>query len=185
MVEDRSKQAGFTLVEVLMWIALSAIIMAAISPLLSTLTKVWVYGNHQYDVQQTASLVTNIMTNDLRYGKNYQVLSDYSNAQADEAISYTSLRDNLTVYIYYVDKTNRHLYRIPGYKSNAAELVPGQNGTNFAKITIAKPSTTEKIFSSDGSSIDIALKITDTSVASQTPLVVYTTVTGLKSSFVK
>jgi len=185
MIGNHSKQAGFTLIELLMWIALSSLILMAIGGLFSTLTKAFVYGNHQYDIQQTASLVTNIMTNDLRYGTNYAVLANYNNALPNEAISYISLRDNTTIYTYYVDKTNHHLYRIPGYKSNAAELVPGQSGTNFNKITITKPSTTFQIFSSNGSSINIALAITDTSVPNQSPVVVYTTVTGLKSSFLK
>lgn len=154
-------QSGLTLVELLIWIALVAMIMAAIAGIFSTSIKAWLYGDSQYDVQQTARMVTNSMSQDLRYGTNYKILSSYSNAQANQAFSFTSRKDAI-VYTYYIDKTDRHLYRSPGYKSTSPELVPGQTTRHIQDIQITAP-TEEVCFSLTGtSSINLSFLITDT-----------------------
>jgi len=178
MPDNRVAQAGFTLIEVIIWMLLTVLLLAALSGIFSTSARAWVYNDRQYNVQQTANLVLNTMTKDLRYGTAYAILSDYSSANSNEAISYRSLKDNNT-YIYYVDKTNRRLYRNPGYRSSTAELVPGQISSNSQTLSIEAPAG-EQIFSRTGSSsVNIAITITDTE--KNQSCTVRTTVTGMDS----
>lgn len=176
-------QGGFTIVEMMLYITVISIITAAIFTALSTSTRFWQKGSSRYDIQQTAGLIANRITHDLQYGADYQILQSYSNANANEAIQYkTLLNDTNSSYIYYIDKNDRHLYRIPGFNTTNAELIPGQSVAAFKNIKITAPPG-EQIFSRDASApiVNIAIVVTDT--AQNQSITVRTSVSSLSQFF--
>lgn len=142
MPRKLNMQAGFTLIELTMWMMLTVLILAALGGTISTSTRAWVRGDSNYDAQLTAGLVMDAMVKEFRYGRGFVVLSDYSDALRNEAIRYISLKPNEIEYTYYVNKSDRRLYR--SWKNSdgntITELVLGQiSGIRIDAIDEEKP----------------------------------------------
>lgn len=156
-----NNQAGFTFIEVVLWIAITTLLMAAIFGVFSVSTRLWLRGDAQYDIQQIARLTTNSIISELKYGSAYQVLTAFNGADANEAIQFTSRKDSIS-YIYYVSNIDRHLYRSPGYNGPMPELVPGQAVQNHLNDIQINTPLNETMFSLQGtSSVNISFVITD------------------------
>ncbi|SMD06428.1 PilW family protein [Sporomusa malonica] len=162
MLKLGPSQDGFSLIEIMVWLMLTTILMTALAGVFFSLTNFWFYGDRRYDVQQTANLVMETMANDLRYGSNYNYAT-HNSANTNEAISFAPEADTAARYIYYIDKTSRQLYRVPGYTAADAELVPGQTGVWAKNINIVKQTDITPIFSINNSSITIAFRVTESS----------------------
>lgn len=162
MVTKDNKQAGVTLIEILIWITITAILGAALSGLFSSLVKNYMYGQRRYDIQQTADLVLlNISTN-LRYGKNYDIV-EYNQALDNEALFYESIkRDEPGTFLYYIDKDNFHFYQVP-FTGGTPTLVPGHTFVEPGDIRLGRiddPDTA--IFAGDENHMNISIRVTDT-----------------------
>lgn len=160
MKSKYNKQSGFTLVEVLVWIILTAIIALALSGLFSSLVKNYMYGQRRYNVQQTANLVLLNISNNLRYGSDYKI-QDYNQSINGKALYYKSIRpDESGTFLYYIDKTDFLFYRVPSSGGTPA-LVPGHTFVKPTDIQLtAIPSTS--IFDGDTTHINISIRVTDT-----------------------
>lgn len=150
MEQKRNTQSGATLVELITWMALSSFLLIAVGGIFFSASKLWNYGNQQYDVQQTARLVMNVLANDLRYG-NSQVSVGFEaaptgsvNANPHQSIMFTSHKDGEHTIIYYLDKDNKQLYKVINGAYSSPELVLGS--TNHSGIYFISPPTNEKIF---------------------------------------
>lgn len=168
---------GFTLIELLIWISITLVLLSALSTMFSTYTSSWLYKNRQYDIQQTARLTISILTQEMRYGTNFQTPLATVNANVNEAISFQSRKDNIN-YTYYIDRSDRHLYRLPGYTSVLPELVRGQSNTNLQNIHFTPPSVNEQIFILNGNSVEISMQVTDITHPNQ-HAVIRTTITDI------
>ncbi|QDR80338.1 PulJ/GspJ family protein [Sporomusa termitida] len=162
MVNKDNKQAGVTLIEILVWITITAILGAALSGLFSSLIKNYMYGQRRYDIQQTADLVLLNIANELRYGENYNIV-DYNQALDNNALYYESIRpDEPGTFLYYIDKDNFHFYRVP-FTGGTPALVPGHTFVEPGDIQIGKiddPDT--DIFAGDNTHMNISIRVTDT-----------------------
>jgi hypothetical protein len=161
MTNRCKNQAGVTLVEILVWITITAILGAALSGLFSSLIKNYMYGQRRYDIQQTADLVLlNISTN-LRYGEGYKVV-EYEHA-LDKALEYTSIKpDETGTFLYYIDKDDLLFYRV-SFTGGSPELAPGQTFLRPGDIQIGKitnPNT--DIFEGDTDHMNISIRVIDT-----------------------
>lgn len=195
MIKNHTAQAGFTLVELITWMALSSLLLAAVGGIFFSSTKLWTYGNHQYDVQQSARLVVDTMTNELRYGNankdedientGFAPNPDYA-AKKIQSIMFKSHKDGLTK-TYYLDTTNNKLYYVEGAKSPV--LVKGQ--TNNSRII---PVAGKEIFDIEKNSVNLNFMlvamndsksaVTDADKTAEKSFIVQTTIT-LLDSFLK
>lgn len=160
MLKISDKQAGFSLVEVLVWIAIFTILSTALATLFSTFSRNYTFGERRYDAQQTAAQVLQSITNNLRYGNNYTVV-DFEQALNGRALRYTSARsDDTGNYFYYIDRNDSHFYRVRE-NSETPELVPGHTFIRPNDIHIEQIGQRE-LFVGDTNQMTIAIRVIDT-----------------------
>lgn len=193
MRNQRMTQAGASLVELIIWMSLSSLLLAAVGGIFFNTTKSWLYGNTQYDVQQAARITIDTMTNDLRYGiSNDPNLIGFEtdlsvNANANQAIMFASHKKNdfgTAPKTYYLDKTDHqfyYLHKLPNGANSPPQLVLKNSLTSG--ITFMAPDD-GKVFliktASDGkkTSVTIHFKVA-TAKDTSTPFTINTTVTLL------
>ena len=162
MLNRCKNQAGVTLVEILVWITITAILGAALSGLFSSLIKNYMYGQRRYDIQQTADLVLLSISTNLRYGADYSLV-DYEQA-LDKALKYTSVKDGEfgIDFLYYIDKDDLLFYQVP-YAGGSPERVPGQIFVRPGDIVIGKITNPDTaIFEGGTDYMNISIRVTDT-----------------------
>jgi hypothetical protein len=168
MKSNYTKQAGVTLIEILVWITLTAILGLALSGLFSSLVKNYMYGQRRYDVQQTADLVLLNISNNLRYGNNYDIKA-YTPAFKNEALYYESIRPDEFIspnepgkFLYYIDKNDFHFYQVP-FAGGTPIRVPGHSFVNPTDIRITEiPDPETPIFEGNSTHMNISVRVTDT-----------------------
>ena len=165
------RQQGFTLVELLVGLALTAMLLAGAMTVLSANIRVWMEGRAGVEVQQAARYAVSVMARELSYGDTYTL-------QASGAdISFRDIRSNATVRYFL---SGGKLFRETG---GSPQPVTGDNALS-ANVVISAPSG-ETLFSQRAGNtyaVYIALTATDT-VTNQT-VTLRTAVTGL-SQYIK
>lgn len=76
MRKDASGQAGFTLLEVLICLTITAVLLAAMIPLFATSLALWRISGSRSEVQQTARFAVDSMVRDLKYGSDIRKVDD-------------------------------------------------------------------------------------------------------------
>ncbi len=92
----RCFQSGFTLVELLIGIALSSLLMAVIFSFLFVSLKAWNTGSIRSELQQTARISLDTMVRELRYAKVIQLPSANGTAST---ITFTNSRNEVVTYV--------------------------------------------------------------------------------------
>lgn len=198
MFKQRMTQTGVTLVELLVWMSLSALLLAAVGGIFFSTTKSWLYGNAQYDVQQAARITLNTMINDLRYGISNEDAfigfeSDLSvNAHSNQSIMFASHKKNdlgTAKKTYYLDKTDHQLYFLHKLSDGSNSLPQLVLKDRFAAgITFIAPAD-EKVFTiktgSDGKNTSVTINFKVATVKDpDAPFTMVTTIT-LLDTFLK
>lgn len=163
-----SNEAGITLVELIIGMALTVLLMTGIFSLLSTSLQAWQLGSRKIEVQQTARFALDSVTRELRYATNVTIDDNKSGIIFNE--NKTSSSENV-IHIY--SDSNGILRR--ENKTTGGGQQPITGGNNVKVVT------SFAIDASDNRTISIALTATDTftdKLARQS-ITLKTTVVGL------
>jgi len=148
-----SNQQGFTLVELMIGLALTVILLSGIFGLLDSSLRSWRFGSGRTEVQQTARYAMDTMVRELKYGTNFHADNAYT-------ISYVEASTGNS-YKYFLDTTDHILYRQPVIPAGTSQPVTGLNVQNSTNVLINQENQT--LFqSSDSNAVKITLTATDT-----------------------
>lgn len=89
------RQSGFTLVELLVGMALSSLLIGVLFSFLFVSLKAWHFGSIQSALQQTARISLDTMVRELRYAKTIQSPSGDGTANT---ITFTNFRNEMIIY---------------------------------------------------------------------------------------
>jgi len=101
MAQPISRQAGVTLIEVMVSLILTVVLLSALVPLFASSIDSWQRGYSRSEVQQTARVAVDSMVRDLRYGRNFSKISDNEIAFTDSHGRSSRYRLDTTSHILY------------------------------------------------------------------------------------
>jgi prepilin-type N-terminal cleavage/methylation domain-containing protein len=148
-----ANQQGFTLMELMIGLALTGLLMAGVFGLLSSSLQSWRLGSGKTELQQTARYAVDKMARDLHHGKSFQVTDPYTVVFVDSFSGNT--------YQYYLDRTSYILYRQPVNPAGVSQPVTGVNVQNSTNVLINQ-SNQVLFVSPDSNTVKITVTATDT-----------------------
>ena len=172
------RQAGFTLIELMIVLTITVVLLSAMVPLLSTSLQAWRNGSSRSELQQTARFAVDSMVRDLRYGSDYEKVSDWEITFTNSAKSPAAYRLNTSTHILY-EVTNGSSQPLTGMnvKNSTNVEVYGDYGVSQALFHIpAAESGKEEA----DRPVEIYLRAIDT-VTGQS-VTIHTTVQGISRS---
>ena len=144
------KQTGFSLVELLLAMALISVLLAGFYGLFSVSLRSWVIGNSQTEVQQGARQAVDLMTREIQYSKKEQAVITNSNSQLTIQ---TGQYGTLQTISYYLDATGSPKTVIRA-DATGTRAISGASSVNV--------SVEELVFSSMGNgTVGIRLTVVD------------------------
>lgn len=184
-------QKGLSLVEVTIWIMVSSILIAGLSVLYARTASSWSWGTNRYSLQQTANLLHIAMADRLRNAKNIEsYTTNYANA--GEAIRFESTRQSdtttdantqvtsYTTYVYYVDKTTRHVKYLRGTSTTPVEEIGQVVSKDAGSIQVQPLDVSTSIFSVNSTTNTVTIRFNLASTNTNQPAIpVKTVIHGL------
>lgn len=184
-------QKGLSLVEVTIWIMVSSILIAGLSVLYARTASSWSWGTNRYSLQQTANLLHIAMADRLRNAKNIEsYTTNYANA--GEAIRFESTRQSdtttdantqvtsYTTYVYYVDKTTRHVKYLRGTSTIPVEEIGQVVSKDAGSIQVQPLDVSTSIFSVNSTTNTVTIRFNLASTNTNQPAIpVKTVIHGL------
>ncbi len=136
MQRFRRQQTGFTLVELLVGMALTTLLMGALFSFLFVSLKSWQFGSSQSTVQQTARISLDSMVRELRYAK---AISVPTTSGTVNTITFTNGRNPPDVVTYRLSTSSganpRTLYR----SVNGVDNPLSENTVTALTFTVTQP----------------------------------------------
>ena len=167
--ELRRHEMGFTLVELIIGLALTVMLLSVAVTILSANARLWLEGRAGAEAQQTARYAVDVMVRELRYGDTYYL-------QSGSDISFRDVRSGATVRYFL---SGGKLFRESG---GTPQPVTGDNLLS-ATIVVASPSG-ETLFSQPGYSSIVYISLTATDTVTNQTVTLRTAVSGL-SQYIK
>ena len=168
----KNRQAGTSLLEVLIGLLLVALLLSGLWGLLYTAGQAWRLGVSKLELQQTARYALDIMVRDLRYGENF-ILEDethlvYRNLGAVAAVG--------NIYRYYLNTVDHKLYRAGISPWSSPQPVSGDNV--WAANAVLLYPTNGRLFTLQGNDI-VLISLTAVDKATNQSLQLSTAVAGV------
>lgn len=167
MTKSTPEQAGFTLVEIMIWLTATGLLLAALVPLFSTSIVLWHRSSSQSEVQQTAHFAVDSMVRELKFGSSIVKVND-------NELSFTDSQGRRSGY--QLNTTNHILYNL--LSNNNPQPVTGVNIQNSTNVLIYGDFGASKaLFDVQGQTVFLSLRAVD-AVTGQ-GFTVHTAVTGI------
>jgi len=128
------KQAGFTLLEVLISLTITVVLLTALVPLFATSLALWRTSGSQSEVQQTARFAVDSMVRDLKYGSDIRKINDNELSFIDSQGRQSGYRLSTSNHILYNLLSNNNPQPVTGanIQKTANVLVYGDYGASKA-----------------------------------------------------
>ncbi len=167
MTRIATKQAGFTLIEAMIWLTVTGLILAALVPLFSASIVSWHKSSNQSEVQQTARLAIDSMVRDLKFSRDIVKKNDNELSFIDSQGRQSGYRLNTNIHILYNLLSNDNPQPVTGVniQKSANVLIYGDYGASKA------------LFDVQGQTVFIYLTAVDTFTGQK--IVVQTAVVGI------
>lgn len=167
MTKSTPKQAGFTLVEVMIWLTVTGLLFAGLVPLFSTSIVSWHRSSSQNEVQQTARFAIDSMVRDLKFGSSILKVNDNELSFIDSQGRQSGYRLNTTNHILYNLLSNNNPQPVTG-----VNIQKSTNVLIYGDFEVSKA-----LFDVQGQTVFLALRAVD-AVTGQS-ITVHTAVTGI------